>query len=180
MTILGCKHAIGDHTDCSFQAKLLCTCGTCKSKCNILCKGKPYKSTYTLLCPYHKLAFKMLCIECASMSQQVIHPDLCKVHTNYVEASHNILTRFRSKELAKKEQYTLSTNLGLLQANMTYMNSKIPGYHWTLELYNLMDVPSFHNLILACTNYSHTRHRHLKKLQTECAKKARYKRKSFH
>ena len=37
VTMLGCKHAIGDHTDCNFHVKLLCTCGTCKSKCNILC-----------------------------------------------------------------------------------------------------------------------------------------------
>jgi hypothetical protein len=38
--------------------------------------------------------------------------------------------------------YHVSTNIGLLQANMTYMNTKFgTSYHWLPELYQRMKLP---------------------------------------
>ena len=78
-----------------------------------------------------------------------------KVHTNYLESSHSTLIQFRSNDLPlKKDHYILSTNLGLLHANMSYMYGKIPGYNWITELYQSANLPSYEHLVTSCTEYS--------------------------
>ena len=40
--------------------------------------------------------------------------------------------------------YVISTNIGLLQANMSYMYTiNGPTYHWMLELYSHLGLPIF-------------------------------------
>ena len=66
-------------------------------------------------------------------------------NTNIVEASHHMLTKFQSKDLNLKQlRYVISTNLGLLQANMIYMYRKrVSQYYWILELYNSLGLSGF-------------------------------------
>ena len=53
------------------------------------------------------------------------------------------LTMYRSKDMYLEWlHYHVSTNIGLLQANMTYMNAKFgTSYHWLPELYQRMKLP---------------------------------------
>ena len=91
-----------------------------------------------------------------------------KIHTNYLESSHSTLIQLKSKDLPlKKEHYILSTNLGLLQANMTYMYEKTEGYNWITELYQNTNFPLYKHLVTSCTEYSHTRYKEQQALKTE-------------
>ena len=67
--------------------------------------------------------------------KKLVHPILKRGHSNAVEASHNVLIRFRSKDVfLERLHYQLSTNLGLLQANLTYMHDKFgTSYHWIVS-----------------------------------------------
>ena len=70
----------------------------------------------------HVLAYEIECKERASQADKLVHPILKRGHSNAVEASHNVLIRLRSKDIfLERLHYHLSTNLGLLQANLTYM-----------------------------------------------------------
>ena len=61
----------------------------------------------------------------------------CPKESNAVEASHNVFIRFRSKDISlERLHYHVSTNLALLQANLTYM-------HAVPELYRRMKLPVF-------------------------------------
>ena len=56
----------------------------------------------------------------ARKAASLIHSELKAGHTNSMEASHNILIRFRQKFLSlERRHYKLSTHLGLLQAKLT-------------------------------------------------------------
>ena len=69
-------------------------------------------------------------------------------HTNQNEASHNVLIRFRPKHSQMTRlHYHVSTNLGLLQSNMTYMNRvRGLGYHWLPDLLQRMGLPLLHGV----------------------------------
>lgn len=133
-----------------------------------LCIGKPYKIKQSLYCPYHALAFEIECLERASMSETIIHPQLGKVHINYLESCHSILIAYCSKDIAlKKMHYVLSTNLGLLQANVSYMYSKKLHYSWILELYDKISMPVSTYLRHVCALYSESRHMERERQKTE-------------
>ena len=51
--------------------------------------------------------------------------------------------------------YHLSTNLSLLQANLTYMHAKHgTSYHWIPELHRRMNLPVFHGIVEALEKHS--------------------------
>ena len=56
-----------------------------------------------------------------------------------------MLWRLRSKDISlERLHYHVSTNLALLQANLTYMHAKFGiSYHWIPELYRRMKLPVF-------------------------------------
>ncbi len=79
------------------------------------------------------------------MAHEIIHKGLGKGHANIPESAHNVLTRFRTKDKAfTRLHYQLSTNLGLIHANMSYLLEKHgPNYHWIKELFASMQLPLF-------------------------------------
>ena len=96
----------------------------------------------------HALALEIECERRACQAHDLIHPELGRGNTNIVEASHHILTKFQSKDQnLQRLHYVMSTNLGLLQANMTYNMwwKRGPQYHWILELYNRLGLLVFEN-----------------------------------
>ena len=99
----------------------------------------------------------------ASQASRLVHPVLKRGHSNLVEASHNVLIRFRSKDISlERLHYHLSTNLGLLQANLSYMHAKCgTSYHWIPELYRRMKLPVFHSIVEALEKHSARRKRKL-------------------
>ena len=78
-------------------------------------------------------------------AEKVIDPELGKGHSNLPESIFSVLTKFRAKDTnLHQEHYQASTNLGLLQANMTWcFKNKGPHYHWIIELYSKMGLPIF-------------------------------------
>ena len=107
------------------------------------CQGQPYRSAHPLTCEFHALAYEIECAERAKKADEVIHPDMGKGHSNLPEATFSVLTKFRAKDTnLHQKHYEASTNLGLLQANMTWC-FKVKGsqYHWIVELYSRMGLP---------------------------------------
>ena len=139
------QHARDEHTEYTFCKKTLCSCGKCKGKEELDCKGKEYHTRHPIKCPMHSLAFEIECHYRASQAEKLIHPILGMGYTNQNEASHNVFIRYRAKTYhMERLHYIVSTNLGLLQSNMTYMfKEKGPGYHWILELFNRLNLPLF-------------------------------------
>ena len=73
-----------------------------------------YATKNPFTCPLHALAYEIECNNRAAQSHNIIHPELGKGHSNLYEASHNVLIRFRSKNLhLHRLHYITSTNLGL-------------------------------------------------------------------
>ena len=70
-------------------------------------------------------------------------PDLGKGHSNLPESTFSVLTKFRSKDTnLHNRHYHAATNLGLLQANMTWCyKNRGPEYHWIPDLYSWMGLP---------------------------------------
>ena len=62
------------------------------------------------------MLYEMECHERAKQVKELIHPVLKRGHSNAVEASHNVFLG--------RPHYHVSTNLALLQANLTYMHAK--------------------------------------------------------
>ena len=98
-----------------------------------------------LRCPFHRLAYQIECDERIKMADQLVHPELHCGHSNWLEASHNVLLRFRQKHLSlERLNYHVATNLGLLQANMTHeFNQQGTAYHWKPELFRRMNLPVY-------------------------------------
>lgn len=107
--------------------------------------------------------------------KKLVHPILKRGHSNFLEASHNVLLRLRSKDISlERLHYQLSTNLGLLQANLTYMHNKEgTSYHWIPELYHRMNLPLFDGVQEALERHNKRRKRALDRLKTEKAKRRR-------
>ena len=101
----------------------LCSCRQCDEG-NLKCEGRAYRTQNVLSCPYHSLAYQVECEKRAKQASEVIHPVLGRGHTNKNEALHNVLIHFRPKHWhLKRLHYQVSTKLGLLQSNMSFMTS---------------------------------------------------------
>ena len=161
---------------CDFHPLRVCTCKTCEDKWDIKCEGEPYKTTRSKLdCEFHSLAYEIECRERASQVEKLVHPVLKRGHSNACEASHNVLIRFRSKDVAlERLHYHVSTNLGLLQANLTYMHAKFGStYHWIPELYRRMQLPVFDGVVEALQKHNVRRKQDLALAKTTPHKKRR-------
>uniref|UniRef100_A0A1X7UQH6 Uncharacterized protein n=1 Tax=Amphimedon queenslandica TaxID=400682 RepID=A0A1X7UQH6_AMPQE len=91
--------------------------------------------------------YKLECQVKAGLADVFIHPEIGKVTTNPVEASHNVLVRYRSKiwNLARLH-YHISANIGLIQGCMTYLFTKCGHqYHWILDILERMCLPVVQN-----------------------------------
>ena len=143
-----------------------CTCNKCEDKESLECAGKPYRTCIKLSCPFHALAYEIECDERAAHVSKILHPVLKRGHSN---ASHNVLM---SKHIfLERLHYQLSTNLGLLQANLTYRQKPFgTSYHWIPELYRCMQLPVFEGVEEA---HNIKRKRALDKAKTSEAKKRR-------
>ena len=146
MRCLGEHHARNEHEweggHCEFHPLKYCSCGKCDGD-EIKCSGKPYKVKNHLYCPFHSLAYQIECEKRASQSDVLVHPILGRGHTNQVEAAHGVFTKFRAKDLnLQRLHYNVSTNLALMQSNMTWLFKKRgPQYHWLLDLFERMRLP---------------------------------------
>ena len=70
--------------------------------------------------------------------------------------------------------YHVSTNIGLLQANMTYMNAKFGTcYHWLPELYRHMKLPVFEGAVEVLERHNERRKRRLEKAKCTSQEKTR-------
>jgi hypothetical protein len=180
----GSYHARDVHSweggECSFHSQTKCSCGKCEEDGAHKCEGKPYKTTGVLTCPYHRLCFEIECNKLASVAKALVHPYLGRVHTNQVEASHNVLIRYRSKtENFSRLAYEVTTNLGLLQSNMTWLhNRKGADYHWFPELLKKMGLPVYDGVVDILKRCNKKRIEYLQNCKTREFKKSRkdYKR----
>ncbi len=101
---------------CEFHKKTVCSCGKCEHQKGHTCSGKPYKTRNTLTCPFHSLAYEIDIETRAAHAEQLVHPEMKRGHSNFPEASHNVLIRFRRKDIfLARLHYNLSTDLGLLR-----------------------------------------------------------------
>ena len=157
---------------CDFHPLRVCSCGNCADKENFKRNGKDYATWYVLTCPFHSLLYE---IECDSMADSLVHPVLKRGHSNWLEASHNVFIRFRSKDISlERLHYEVSTNLGLLQSNMTYMYKKRgPNYHWIPDLYKRLNLPLYEGIQEAVTTFNIKRRQQLGRAKQEKVKKRR-------
>ena len=132
-------HLWPDGGKCDFHSLKSCTYGQCK----VHCKGEEYSTKLPLTCPFHALAYEIECFTRAETADSIIHPELGRGHSNYCEASHNVLVRLRSKDLQlHRLHYITKTNIGLCQANMTWLlNKRGTNYHWLLDLFKRLNLP---------------------------------------
>ena len=106
---------------------------------------------------------------------ELIHPVLKRGHSNALEASHNVFIGFRSKDISlERLHYHLSTNLALLQANLTFMHGKFgTSYHWIPELFRRMKFPVFDGVQEALEVHSLRRKKALERAKTTPVKNRR-------
>ena len=109
------------------------------------------------------------------MSEQLLHPILKRGHSNWLEASHSVFIRFRPKHIhLERLHYVVSTELALLQSNMTYMYKKRgPQYHWVVELFRRLKLPVFDGVQAALEEFSELRKKNLDRQKTDKCKKRR-------
>ena len=155
-----------DSGKCFFHDLTDCDCGKC-TKGNITCQGKPYKTNNILSCPFHSLAYEIACEAVIAKSKQIIHEELGSCHTSIIESSHNVLLQFRSKNLnLQMLHYYVSTSLGLIQSNMSWMCvHKGPAYHWLLDLFDRMSLPRFDGMAEALKALNVSRFKSLSKVK---------------
>ena len=99
------------------------------------CQGQPCRSAHSLKCLFHGLAYEIERAERAKNAKSVIHPELGKGHSNLPGATFSVLTKFMAKDTnLHQKHYQASTNLGLLQANMSWLfKEKGAQYHCIWE-----------------------------------------------
>ena len=152
MLILGKYHSRDIHEweggSCSFHPLVKCSCKECVEDENgfypdMKCQGQPYRSAHPLKCEFHGLAYEIECAERAKNANSVIDPELGKGHSNLPEATFRVLPKFRAKDTnLHQKHYQASTNLGLIQANMSWLyKEKGAQYHWIVDLYSRMGLP---------------------------------------
>lgn len=82
----------------------------------------------------HSLAYEIEIEHQEAMADSLVHLLLKRGHSNWPEASHNVLIKFRSKHgFLERLHYNLTTDLSLQQSNMSY-ERKAKGneyHHWT-------------------------------------------------
>ena len=113
-------------------------------------------SKNVLRCELHALAYKIECCHRAKQAHEVIDPQLGRGHSNLCESTFSVLTKFHPKDThLHRLHYQASTNLGLIQSNMTYLFEKRgSGHHWVIDLYKRMGLPLLENMeeIVSQTN----------------------------
>ena len=114
-----------------------------------------YHTRKRLRCPFHTMAYRTEIEHRARKAPSLFHSKLQAGHTNFMESSHNILIRFRSKHIQlEKVHYELSTDLGLLQANLTVMKEKKgPQYHWIPDLFQRLVLQLYEGVQEALERY---------------------------
>ena len=173
------EHEWENDGKCGFHEATVCSCKQCKDPKKLECSGKAYHTRQKLTCPFHTLAYKAEIEHRASMAGSLIHPELKKGDSNLMEASHNVLIRFRNKHIhLDRLHYELSTDLGLLQANMTYQQKKEGcGSHWIPKLYERLKLPVVDGIQDKLERYVISRGRALKRMKEEKQKRKRIQRK---
>ena len=69
---------------------------------------------------------------------------------------------------------TISSELALLQSNMTYLNEKCgPQYHWVIELFRLLKLPVFDGVHAALEAFNEGRKAELDRKKTDRCKRRR-------
>ena len=157
---------------CDFHPMFVCSCGNCK-KGELTCLGKPYKTTHVISCPFHGLFYQIECERRAERACDVIHPVFGRGHTNSIETANYVLTVFRPKSWhLTRLHYELSTNLGLLQSNMNYMN-RVSGmsYHWLSDLYQRLQLPLLDGMEAVLKQANIRRVRESERNKTEAVKR---------
>ena len=173
------RHARDEHEweggKCDFHPLLVCSCGNCSNQDQLQCEGKPYRTKVMLKCKFRALIYEIELHERALQANGQVHPVLKSGHSNAVEASHNVLIRFRSKAIAlQMTHYHVSTNLGLLQSNLTYMHQRCGvGYHWIPELFRRMGLPVFDGVQEALERDNEARKKDLERAKGSPARKKR-------
>ena len=172
-------HAIDEHEweggSCDFHSLMVCSCGECPDKTNYNCEGRVYHTRERLRCPFHTMAYRTEIEHRARKAPSLIHKKLQAGHTNFMESSHNILIRFRSKHIQLEQvHYELSTDLGLLQANLTAMREKKgPQYHWIPDLYQRLGLQLYEGVQEALERYGTARDKALEEIKQEKQMKRR-------
>ena len=130
---------------CDFHPLTACSCGNCTDRENHECEGQEYHTREVLQCPFHLLVYKIDCLRRIKMADQLVHKTLLRGHSNWLESSHNVFIRFQPKHIyLERLHYHVSTNLGLLQANMSNeYEQQGPVYHWKTELYKRSNLPVY-------------------------------------
>lgn len=133
---------------CKFDPLKKCSCKECQVDeegfCQELkCPGEPYHLSHVLKCEFHALCYEIECSGRAADAEKVIDPGLGKGHSNFPEVTFSVLTKFRAKDVnLHQKRYAASTNLGLIQATMTWCyKKKGPEYHWIEDLYSRLGLP---------------------------------------
>ena len=113
------------------------------------------------------------------MADQLVHTTLKRGHSNWLESSHNVFIRFRPKHIyLERLHYNVSTDLGLLQANMTHeYNTKGAADHWKTELYKRLNLPVHEGVEKLSEKQNRQRKKALDDMKTEEAKRRRVERK---
>ena len=126
----------------------VCSCGTSLFAERFKCDRKPYVSKNILQCELHALAYEIECEHRAEQAQEVIDPEIGCGHSNLCESTFSVLTKFHPKNTnLHRLRYQTSTNLGLIQSNMTYLHRKHGvDYHWALDLYRRMGIPELEGM----------------------------------
>lgn len=151
MRNLGKYHARGIHEweegKCDFHPLIVCSCGECSPE-ELKCDGKAYTSRNVLRCELHALVYEIECYHRANQASEVIDPDLGRGHSNLCECTFSVLTKFRPKDTnLHRMHYQTSTNLGLIQSNMSYLYKKHgSSYHWALDLYKRVGLPELEGM----------------------------------
>ena len=142
-----------------FHALQVCSCGKCRDAGQLEYDGKQYHTRQKLSCPFHSLAYEIELNHRAEMAGDLVHPILKRGHSNLPEASHSVLIRYRHKHIQlERLHYHVSTNLGLLQSDLSYMHSKRGlEYNWIPELYRRMKLPVFEGVQQALEAYNKRR-----------------------
>ena len=111
----------------------------------------------------------------ATKAEKLIHKEFKVGHTHIMEAFHNILIRYRSKHIAPERlHYHVSTDLGLLQANLLVMRErKGINYHWISELYQRLGLPLYDGVRKSLFLYGQHRDRILNKSKEKESKRKR-------
>ncbi len=161
-------HTTNTRGQCDFHPLRLCSCGKCD-------KGEELNVHYTTMFDLPTTQASLRDWTRRSKAKQYIHSVLRKGNSNLLEASHNVFIRFRQKALnLERLHYEMSTNLALLQANLTYMSKKHGStYHWIPELYKQMQLPVYADKLQI---YSKNRTKALEHRKTEKVKKKRIQR----